>query len=471
MPAARFAGLLLFALATHTHALHQSMQCDLSLFTRYGQDWADGAVPYVDRYEPKTPVVFWAFRGVGWRNPPVALYLATAGLIALAASQLRRPAAGFLLVGFSASLPYVHMYGAILIPLLTLAVAWAGRWPGAAGAAFALAIGIFPPAGLCGLALLPAATWRPAGRFLLGASVVAVLLATHAAVGGYWAGFLDAMEANRRYAALNRVTVAEHVRRWWQEVRTLAVVAPLVPASVALALSVLVVRRRHLTAEHRTWLLVGTLWLLTTQAATFAGGRHFTHYYFPLVGPLAVLSAGGLVTLSGRALRLTLAAFVVATLAINWSHHLPDLLAARRLDPAHERTPVVVAAAYLNATLPPGEPVLVATWDRWAELYWRVRRPSPSRQVVPFNLAETRSELFAEWADDVLAHPPDWIVTDDSTFGPGVSDEVLARRAGGFGGPALVGTPAFDQLRAFVRREYTVHVTAADLAILRRSRP
>lgn len=471
MPAARFAGLLLFALVTHTHALHQSMQCDLSLFTRYGQDWADGALPYVDRYEPKTPVVFWAFRGVGWRNPPVALYLATTGLIAFAASQLRQPAAGVLLVGFSASLPYVHMYGALLIPLMTLSVSWAGRWPVASGAAFTLAVGIFPPAGLCGLALLPLVIWRAAGGFLLGAGAVAGLLALHAAVGGYWGDFLDAMEANRRYAALNRVGVGEHIQRWGQEVRTLAVIAPLVPASVALSLSVLVTRRRHLTAEFRTQLVIGGLWLLTTQAATFAGGRHFTHYYFPLVGPLAVLAAVGLDMFPARPRRLALAAFVVVTLAVNWSSHLPDLLAARRLDPAHERTPVVIAAAYLNATVPPGETVLVATWNRWAELYWRVRRPSPSRQVVPFNLAETRPELFAEWAEDVLAHPPEWIVTDDSTFGPGVSDEVLASRASGFGGPALVGTPAFDRLRAFVRREYTVHVTAADLSILRRSRP
>ena len=470
MPAARFAGLLLFALATHTHPLHQSMQCDLSLFTRYGQDWADGARLYVDRYDNKSPVVFWAFRGVGWRNPPVALYVATAGLIAVAASQLR-PSAGILLVGFSASLPYVHMYGAFLIPLLTLAVAWAERWRVAAGAAFALAVGVFPPAGLCGVALLPFMTWRRAAGFVFGAAVVVGLLALHAAVGGYWAGFLNAMDANRRYAAVNRVTAVEHARRWWQEVRALAVTAPLIPASVALGLSVLVVRRRHLTGENRFWLLAGGLWLLTAQAATFAGGRHFTHYYFPLIGPFAVLAAVGLDTLTARPRRLALAAFVVATLAVNWWTQVPDLLAARRLDPAHERTPVVIAAAYLNATVPPGEPVLVATWNRWAELYWRVRRPSPSRHVVPFNLTETRPELFAEWAEDVLARPPEWIVTDDSTFGPGVSDEVLAGRAGGFGGPALVGTPAFDKLRAFVRREYTVHVTAADLSILRRSRP
>ena len=310
----------------------------------------------------------------------------------------------------------------------------------------------------------------PAG-FVFGAGAVAGLLAIHAVVGGYWAGFLDAMEANRRYAAVSRVTAAEHLQRWWQEVRALAVAAPLIPASVALGLSVLVMRRRHLTAENRTWLLVGGLWLLTAQAAAFAGGRHFTHYYFPLVGPLAVLAAVGLDTLPTRPRRLALAVFVVATLAVNWRTHVLDLLAARRLDPDHERTAVVIAAAYLNATVPPGEPVLVATWNRWAELYWRVRRPSPSRHVVPFNLAETRRELFAEWAEDVLARPPEWIVTDDSTFGPGVSDEVLAGRAGGFGGPALVGTPAFDRLRAFVRREYTVHITAADLSILRRSRP
>ena len=65
MAAGRLAGFLLFALVTHAHALHQPLQCDLSLFTRYGRDWAAGALPYVDRYEPKTPVVFAVFRGVG----------------------------------------------------------------------------------------------------------------------------------------------------------------------------------------------------------------------------------------------------------------------------------------------------------------------------------------------------------------------------------------------------------------------
>ena len=446
-----FAAYLLFALATHTHALHQTMQCDLSLFTRYGQDWADGAKPYHDRYEPKTPVVFAAFRAVGWRNPPVALYLATAGLIAVAASELRRtalgPAAGLILIGFSSTLPYVHMYGAFVVPLMTLAVAWAERRPWAAGAAFALAVGLFPPAGLGGFAVLPFWRRRAAGWFVLGAAAVGGLIAAHAVAGGYWDGLLDAMAANRRYAAVSRVTPRQHVQRWWQEARTLA--GNLGPAGlIALVVGLLasMARWRQVSAAGRRWAVAGGLWLVAAEAGAFAGGRHFTHYYFPVVAPLAVLTAVGVSALPPTARRLGLAVFVVAGLGTNWFVHIPELRAARRLDPNHERTAVVIAAAYLNTHTRPDEPVLVATWNRWAELYWRVRRLSPSRHVVPFNLAETRPELFAEWAEDALARPPEWIVTDDSTFGPGVTDEVLRGRASGFGGPALVGTPAFERL-------------------------
>src|SRR2546429_2957170 len=89
-----FAVYLLLALATHAHVLLHAMPCDDSLYIRYARDWSAGARLYHDRYEQKSPVVFWLFRAIDGRDPRASLYVAGALLAAVASSALRPGLAG-----------------------------------------------------------------------------------------------------------------------------------------------------------------------------------------------------------------------------------------------------------------------------------------------------------------------------------------------------------------------------------------
>lgn len=76
------------------------------------------------------------------------------------------------------------------------------------------------------------------------------------------------------------------------------------------------------------------------------------------------------------------------------------------------------AADYLTRISPPNEPVAVCVWDQWAELYWRVPRPAPTRCVAPQCFYGFQQELFDEWVQAMLANPPSLIVADGSLLGP-----------------------------------------------------
>lgn len=488
--------LAILALATHTYPLHRAWQCDNSLYLRYARDWAAGAQLYADWYEPKTPVVFWLFRLIDSSNPRLTAYLGATVLTLVAANELRRtagPTAGVLLVTWSGLVGYHFLYDALTLPFAALTVAWLGLavircsalYAILAGFACVVTVGLFPPAVLQGVAGLPLLVWNLRRNgwkaalggvlgFLLGVGLATGALIGHAVAGGYWDGFLDAMAANRAYGALDRVSLAVHLERWGVAIRRVAELggAPLwLPVGAAVV--GFVGWGRRLDPNAKAWAGVGTVWLIAAQAGTFFGGRHFFPYYFPMLAPLAVLTALGLAALPIplRAGRVALGVFAVAAVVVHVAENYRSMVECRRREPSHERTGVRIAAAYLNATVPPNDTVLVCVWDRWAELYWQFDRPGPSRHVIPFNLTETRSALFAEWARDVLANPPAWAVTDDSTLGPGVTDEVIRVRSAGFGGPALSGTPEFDQLRAFVAANYTEVVRAENLIVLKRVTP
>jgi hypothetical protein len=476
--------------------LHRAWQCDNSLYLRYARDWAAGARLYADRYEPKTPVVFWLFRALDSPNPRLTLYLGAALLAAVAANELRRtvgPAAAVLLVAWSGLVGYHFLYDALTLPFAALTVAWLGlsverrsvSYAALAGVTFVVTVGLFPPAALQGAAGLALLVWnvrRNGWRtallgvlgFLVGVGLGTGFLIGHAIAGGYWNGFLDAMAATRQYGALDRVPLLVHLERWGEAIRRVADLGgPLLWLPLGAAVVGFVGWGRRLDDKAKGWAAVAAVWLVGAQAGTFFGGRHFFPYYFPMLAPLAVLAALGLAALpvSRRTGQMALTLFAVAVVAAHLAENFRSMVGCRRMDADHERTGIRIAAAYLNATVPPGDTVLVCAWDRWAELYWQFDRPGPSRHVIPFNLTETRPALFAEWAADVLANPPEWVVTDDSTLGPGVTDEVIRARAMGFGGPALLGTPAFDRLRTFVAENYTEVIRAENLIVLKRVKP
>ncbi|QEL21001.1 hypothetical protein [Limnoglobus roseus] len=497
------AGYALFALLTHTHILHRPMQTDDSLYLRFAQDWAAGSQLYADRYEAKSPVVFWAFRTLGQWHPRLAYYLVGGGLTALAAFALRRAltplplaarAVPLIYIAATAAVQYPHLYGVFLTPMATLAIAWTGRavvarspylHPAAGGVAFAIAVNLFPPAAVLGLALLPLLAWNyqrngfrftilSAAMFLVGGLTLTAAVVLHAMAFGYWNGLLDAMAANTEYGRIGRETLSHHVSRWWWEVRNFAQnLSPLLGFIVVTSLTAAVAGRRTLPTEGKVWLAVGVLWLLAVQLSVCPGGRHFTHYYYPLAAPLALLGGIGLAAVVEprryrQVWRIVRTGFVVAVVGQHYLTYHRDMLAVGEKSPHVERTQIRYVAEYVRAKIPADQTVLVSVWGPWAELYWQVPRPAPSRHVIPFNLAETRPEFFEEWAEDVLRNPPDWVIADDSLFGPAVSEEVIRSRAGGFGGAALVSSPAFARLRAYVRENYELATGLNQLSILKR---
>lgn len=492
------AAYLAFALAAHTYILFRPAPCDNCVYTRYARDWAAGARLYSDRYEPKTPVVFWLFRGLGAADPRLTTYFAAAGLLAAAATVVRlaltplAPTAAAvapvaLIAGVSA-VGVHHLYDSFALPASVLAIAAFGVgvglnsitfWPAVAGAAFAVTAGLFPPAGLVAVALVPFAVWdvrahglRPflcrATVFVAAATALAGAVIAHMVYSGYWGGFWDAMRANRRYAAMDAEPVAVHLTRWGAQVYRLA--ALLGPAAVAAALGGLVVpalRWRSLSAGLRAWAVVAGLWLAAAQAGTFPGGRHYANYYALLVGPLAVLAGLAFAAVPDSPLtRRLLLGYATAVVLLSLLANGRDGLRYRRNDLAARRTQIRDVTYYLNHMTSPDEPVLVTVWGDWAELYWQAPRPSPSRHIIPWNLVDIRPEFFAEWAADVLAAPPRVIVTDGDLLGPHVTDDAVLARAAGRSDHPLLTTPSYTALRQLVRNEYRVVNGSGDLLIL-----
>jgi len=478
------------ALATHTYVLLHPMPCDNCVYIRYSRDWSDGAKLYTDRYEPKTPVVFWLFRLIDSPSPRLSVYFAGAVLVAFAGGELRRALlkvaplgasiAPVFLIVWSGAIGFQHLYDAFVVPLAVLAFAWLGRavesrsvalYPGLAGVAFAIVVGLYPPTAAYAIAFLPLLIqfirqhgWRSALRAvascIAGFSLVWGFVVSHALTSDYWDGFLDAMAATSQYGEIGRVSVHEHKRRWSEEMTRFVEVGGPILATVVLASAIgIVLKWRGLNGK--VWVFTTLLWFAAAQLGTFPGGRHFTNYYAMLIGPLAALGGLGLAALSAtreirRGIRVLLVAYAVVAVGFNAFDNYQLAKDYRMRSPSNARTQVTYTGEFFDLLIPQNELVVVCVWGNWAELYWRVPRPSPSRHIIPWNLAETRPEFFDEWARDVLANLPEWIVTDNSLLGPGVTDEEIRKHSDPFGARAMLTTPSFAKLRAIVRSDYEV---------------
>lgn len=499
-----FAGFLAFALATHTYVLEDAMTSDNCLFVRYAREWAAGAKPYVVWYDSKPPVVFWIFRAIDFGDPRVDVYVAGAVLAAAAAAELRRALlavsqpvagsfAGLFYVAWTGMFGYQHLYDAFALPTAVLATAWLGlaaargsrAYTAAAGVAYGVLVGCFPPAAVYLIAWLPflflgarkhGPRFARTGLllFFVGVAGVWVPVVAHAVRGGYWDGFVGALAANRRYGALDRVPLATHFDRWCAEWYRLVTAGGAFPAfAVCGSLAGLVGGWRRVSREVRVWAVVAGLWLVAAQAGTFPGGRHFGPYYSFLLGPLAVLGSLGWAAvppaLSVRGFcRVLIGAFVAATLTTHWIARYSVYRAYDMKTTDSFRTPIWHMTYFIDAMIPADEPVLVCVWGRDTEIYWQAPRPAPSPHIIPWNLVEIRPELFAAWADDVLRNPPQWIITDNVLLGPGATDDFLRVLAPQWGGATLTDTPSYIRLRQFVRDRYDLVNGTGDMLILRR---
>jgi hypothetical protein len=99
-------------------------------------------------------------------------------------------------------------------------------------------------------------------------------------------------------------------------------------------------------------------------------------------------------------------------------HNGRGLFALARGEESLPQMEVHQAAEYLSQITSPNETVAVCVWDQWAELYWRVPLPAPTRCVAPQCFYGFQQELFDEWVQAMLANPPSLIVADGSLLGP-----------------------------------------------------
>jgi hypothetical protein len=342
-----------------------------------------------------------------------------------------------------------------------------------AGALFFLMVTFRVPTVLHALAYIPLlfVSFREWGTIktaqLVAAFVGGVLLALlvlllHVHLAGYWQPFLDNLARNYRYGALHRTPFAESVKNCLATVSQIILRNP--GFLLMIALSILLVKPwlsrnshqgdaanhepdhsplaphhslfRHspLTTHHSLFLWIGLFWLAGAIAGAFPGGRHFPHYYHVIWPPIAILSTLWLSSISNGSRAsspgspLTIHHSPLTTYA-RWALPLAfvflailfnarGLLALASGQELVHRTEVRQAADSLSQITSPNEPVAVCVWDQWAELYWRVPRPGVTRCVAPQCFYGFQQELFDEWVQAMLAHPPDLIVADGSLLGP-----------------------------------------------------
>lgn len=156
------------------------------------------------------------------------------------------------------------------------------------------------------------------------------------------------------------------------------------------------------------------LWLLSGAISVAAGLRFFGHYYFQLLPPLCLLSAGVLVRSSQRMLKGTVAAALVIA--------VPMTGAAFFMRPFNEQADYKPVSAYLKQHTVPIDRILV--WGHLPEIYWAsgtlpatrfltsslltgYDTDQPASNVRPENATP---ELWSLFYEDLAVHPPRYIL-------------------------------------------------------------
>jgi hypothetical protein len=488
-----FMACWLAAIATHFGWLGQMMHADYSLFLRVARDWAGGLPLYEYNYDNKSPLVFLWVRMVDSPCPKLSLYLAETLLAAIAGFVLFR------------GLRSAHRAAAFAIPIILIAATgvsptyYGGQtteapavWFGvlafgllaasgnnpfllsfAAGIAYFVMGGFFPPAALIGLAFIPLVLRiaREQGThnavsasfgFLVG---IAASLAAFVVLGisyGWWNQFCEVLACNIRYAQINHIPIEQSLRNAYRSLHELIAQNQLFV--VLACISTVLLQVRGLPEEKRILLFGPLLWLVGAALCVLPGGRHFLHYYHFLVVPLAFLAGLFVVQvckpdevpwwLQPFLVGLILGCFIVA-----FPSHVR--LAAKEFleSPDHPATTIGLAADYLNHRTSADEPVMMCVWGDVAELYWRVPRPAVSRHAMPENLPIIRPEVFAEWMADLFKCPPRYVVIDNRFENPEPGAEEAGHKPWG-------GREANARLRAFFSKNYVIEKDFGPVKVL-----
>ncbi len=494
LPAAA-ALFLTTTLATHFLWLIAPLPSDLDIFIRVARDWAAGATLYVDTYDIKLPTVYGLVRLLDSRNPALTWYLAEAAYITIAATALfaamRRaaPIAAFvapmLMIAWPGTMGTGQQPEAVALALdvtalsLCIIAARTGRWwlGFVAGACVALMVSFRPPTLLHLVAYAPVlrvtyckrgpgVTARATGAFLAGAAAVVAAVVAHAMVDGYWVAFLDRMRRNVEYASMSRVPLGQSVRRFAEQTQKLFMAWHAAPLLAMLTLAAVAPRWRAAQSLRSwgLWLVVAILWTVAAAAGTFPGGRHYEHYYHPLWAPLSVLAALWLtIVFPGRrrrpaALRLGLALVVFTTGYAALDTASVGITKAQAGMVRGTNQMVRLVADDLNRLIPRDEVAPMCVWSEWAELNWRVRRPSVTPVSAPILFVDMAPDLFDQWTTAMIERRPDVMVFDNWGLGP---SSIKGRRS-------YKGRPRQDELQAMLRDDYVEIRRWSDLYVLAR---
>jgi hypothetical protein len=447
-----FLAALVLALATRTAELYRPMHSDYSMWLRVARDWAGGQQLYGDAYDNKLPTIYLMLRLIDSSHPKLSLYLAQSLLAAAGAVVLRRTiGATSPLLGFAAPLVLVAWSStystsvggqtteafALWFDVIALSCFALSTQNGAvlmllAGLSFFVAASLRFPCVLNAIAYLPfivvllrergmRSTLGRLGIFVLGFAVGFLALFTHAEAGGYWPGLVEVFQRNLNYGSMARVGLGQSLAQSFDVLKGLCQENPAVIGFGAITMVMVLAGFRQIGSAERTWLFASLLWFAAAVASTFPGGRHFPHYYEPIWPSLSILAAFWLVPLqsfkdhTGATGRIALGV-VVGVVALTLLSTATDFWRWRKTVTAGTDPMATIdeAAGYLSAKTDAGALVPICVWGHWAELYWRVPRPSVTTCTVPPCIAEIEPGRFQAWVTAMVRQRPPLIVADSS---------------------------------------------------------
>ncbi len=392
--------------------INDPVTIDVSVYLTIATAWLRGLVPYRDVFDHKGPLVYELFALFELVSPTsphaVRLLLFALFVVSLAslAALVRRHAgerAAWLAVLVYAVAASGDVYdGAdpnleqLSLPLGIAAIDLADRYAAsrrarfAAGAGAAVAgLALFKPqlafsAPLVGLLLfLP----RPGrARALVAAAGAGVLTAgaimlPYALAGALGAAQHSLLDYNRLYAGAGRVDLFGRAPDEQIDWAISAAGEPFIALAAALGAFSLLVR------EHRRLVLISGAWAALMLIGAKAGVRDFSHYFVPIVPPLAVLVAAGVASLERRLVVPEPRARSAVTVAV-----LAPVFLLLALVPARERLTYGTSfaldaqkqvARIVQEVTTPSERVYVATPFEGQTAYWLGERLPASRYIFP----------------------------------------------------------------------------------------
>jgi hypothetical protein len=443
---------------------------DASVFMTVARTVASGGLPYRDAWDHKPPGIYLIEAAASfvlpvgdWVRAWAISAAASIGTIAVVAMTLARrvPSVGAIAVTLIA--------GALLIGCHLVALGGGYSEPLALfPATIALVVGTRSDptrrdalvaglaascAALISLQLAPAflailavqavgeARLSRIGSFLVGASVVPLIVGAWLASAGALPAAWDALVVyNRVYVGNRDAPGLDTLRR---ALPVLLIASPLIAGSLARSLRIVAIRRAS-RLELACLLWIG-LWLVYVVAQ----GDFLAHYAIAIAAPLMILCGLGLgdIVASVRQRGAMVAgALLMASLVI------PVLLVVRsEPGPGTPRQVPDAATAVDTAT---GSAARLFVWGNEPLLYLEADRAPASRYVFlrplttpGYSDAAQAAALLDAW----VAHPPDVIV--DASINPGGVQAYPLLRPWSFGGTPL--PDELDPLRAFVRSHYT----------------